>query len=299
MDDRLQRRLRDADPLTAADGQTPSPARLDAIKEQIMRTNEQPVRAAIRPRALGLVGVVAVSLALVLVVGSLVRPSSTTLAWAPEPTAVTEEQKAAAEKACTENVVVGSGTIRGAGGIVEGGEGEMPAPPLPAAPSVLPPLVSLELHGNGGVAILSDGTLTGYCLLKWDGTAFTAGGLAFGMGTPAGFEDGFLVSGMATEFEGQALGIVAGAAPAGAVTVEVRGGPADGGTATVQDGQFALWVPGMMGEDDVELVAHDAAGGELGRQTLSKAGEQPELVTLTPDPANPDGLVEGIATPAP
>ena len=282
MDDRLQRRLRDADPLTAADGQSPSPVRLDAIKEQIMQTDERPVRAAIRPRALGLVGIAAVSLALVLVVGSLARPTATTLAWAPEPTAVTTEQKAAAEKACTENVVIGSGTIQGAGGIIEGGEGEMPA--LPPAPVALPPLVSLELHGNGGVAILSDGTVTGYCLLKWDGTTFTAGGLAFGMGVPAGFEDGFLVSGMSTEFEGQSLGIVAGAAPEGAVRVEVRGGPADGGTATVQDGQFALWVPSLPGADDVELVAFDAAGTELGRQTLSKGGEQPELVTLTPAP---------------
>ena len=282
MDDRLQRRLRDADPLTAADGQAPSPVRLDAIKEQIMQTDERPVRAAIRPRALGLVGIAAVSLALVLVVGSLARPTATTLAWAPEPTAVTTEQKAAAEKACTENVVIGSGTIQGAGGIIEGGEGEMPA--LPPAPVALPPLVSLELHGNGGVAILSDGTVTGYCLLKWDGTTFTAGGLAFGMGVPAGFEDGFLVSGMSTEFEGQSLGIVAGAAPEGAVRVEVRGGPADGGTATVQDGQFALWVPSLPGADDVELVAFDAAGTELGRQTLSKGGEQPELVTLTPAP---------------
>ena len=282
MDDRLQRRLRDADPLTAADGQSPSPVRLDAIKEQIMQTDERPVRAAIRPRALGLVGIAAVSLALVLVVGSLARPTATTLAWAPEPTAVTTEQKAAAEKACTENVVIGSGTIQGAGGIIEGGEGEMPA--LPPAPVALPPLVSLELHGNGGVAILSDGTVTGYCLLKWDGTTFTAGGLAFGMGVPAGFEDGFLVSGMSTEFEGQSLGIVAGGAPEGAVRVEVRGGPADGGTATVQDGQFALWVPSLPGADDVELVAFDAAGTELGRQTLSKGGEQPELVTLTPAP---------------
>jgi hypothetical protein len=297
MDDRLQRRLRDADPLTASDGQTPSPARLDAIKEQIMQTDERPVRAAIRPRALGLVGVAAVSLALVLVVGSLARPAATTLAWAPEPTAVTAEQKAAAEKACTENVVVGSGTIRGGSGIVEGGEGEVPAPP--PAIVTLPPLVSLELHGNGGVAILSDGRTTGYCLLRWDGTTFTAGGLALGIDVPTGFADGFLVSGMGTEFEGQALGIVAGAAPAGAATVEVRGGPADGGTATVQDGKFALWVPGMPGGDDVELVAYDAAGNELGRQTLSKGGEQPEIVTLTPDPANPDGLVEGRATPAP
>jgi hypothetical protein len=293
MDDRLQRRLRDADPLTAADGQTPSAARLDAIKEQIMETDERPVRAAIRPRALGLVGVAAASLALVLVVGSLARPTATTLAWAPEPTAVTAEQKAAAEKACTENVVVGSGTIDGLGRL----PGE--EPPLAPAPVTLPPLVSLELHGNGGVAILSDGTTTGYCLLRWDGTTFTAGGLAFGMGVPAGFEDGFLVSGMATEFDGQALGIVAGAAPAGAATVEVVGGPADGGTATVQDGQFALWVPGLPGEDDVELVAFDAAGNELARQVLMQRGEEPVLGTAEPGPDAADGVVELDATPAP
>jgi hypothetical protein len=282
MDDRLQRRLRDADPLTTADGQTPSPVRLDAIKERIMQNDERPVRAALRPRTLGLVGVTAASLALVLVVGSLVRPTGTTLAWAPDPVAVTDAQKAAAEQACTENVVVGSGTIQGAGGIVGGGDGAIP--PVPAPITAVPPLVSLELHGNGGVAILSDGTTTGYCLLRWDGTTFTAGGLVLGTAVPAGFEDGFLVSGMATEFEGQALGIVAGAAPERATIVKVVGGPADGGTATVQDGQFALWVPGMPGEDDVELVAYDAAGNELARQTLSRAGEQPELVTLTPAP---------------
>lgn len=282
MDDRLQRRLRDADPLTTADGETPSPVRLDAIKEQIMQNDERPVRTAFRPRTLGLVGVTAASLALVLAVGTLVRPTGTALAWAPEPTAVTNEQKAAAEKACTENVVVGSGTIQGGGGLVEGGDGGAPAMPAPG--TAIPPLVSLELHGNGGVAILSDGTTTGYCLLRWDGTTFTAGELAFGMGVPVGFEDGFLVSGMATEFEGQALGIVAGGAPADAATVKVVGGPGDGGIATVQDGQFALWVPGMPGKDDVELVAYDAAGIELARQTLSRAGEQPEMLVATPAP---------------
>ena len=94
--DELQRRLRDADPLTAAEGPTPDAMRLDAIKEQIMLTDKRPVRAAFRPRTLGLVGVTAASLALVLAVGTLVRPTGTALAWAPEPTAVSDEQKAAA-----------------------------------------------------------------------------------------------------------------------------------------------------------------------------------------------------------
>ena len=280
--DELQRRLRDADPLTAAEGPTPDATRLDAIKEQIMLTDKRPVRAAFRPRRLGLVGLGAASLVAVLVVGALARPAAVTLAWSPQPTAVSDEQKAAAEKACTENVVVGSGTIQGGAGIVENPDREAPA--IPAPITTVPPLVSLELHGNGGVAILSDGTTTGYCLLRWDGTTFTAGGLALGMGAPAGFEDGFLVGGMATEFEGQALGIVAGTAPERATVVKVVGGPADGGTATVLDGQFALWVPGIPGQEDVELVAYDAAGNELARQTLSRAGEQPQELVATPAP---------------
>jgi hypothetical protein len=294
MDDRLQRRLRDADPLAAAEGQPPSPTRLDAIKEQIMQTDERPPQEAVRRRTLGLVGVAAASLALVLVVGSLARPADTTLAWAPEPTTVTAEQRAAAEKACTENLVIGSGMIEG----LDGRGGAMPS--LPPVPATLPPLTSLELHGNGGVAILSDETMVGYCLLRWDGTTFSAGGLVLGPAeAPAG---SFAVSGMSTEFEGQALGIVGGAAPSGAATVTVVGGPADGGTATVQDGRFALWVPGTMGQDDVELVARDAEGREVGRQVLSKAGEEPELVTVTPLPNVPDGsdrVVEGAPTPAP
>ena len=196
MDDRLQRRLRDADPLTVGDGRLPDPARLDAIKEQLMQS-EDPARSrpAFRPRALGLVGVVAASLALVLAVGTLVRPAGTALAWAPEPAAVSDEQKAAAEKACTENVVVGSGTIQGGGGIVEGQRrGGSPARVIPAPITTVPPLVSLELHGNGGVGHpvgRRPRPATACC--AGTATTFTAGGLALGMGVPAGFEDGFLV----------------------------------------------------------------------------------------------------------
>jgi hypothetical protein len=205
---------------------------------------------------------------------------------------VTAEQRAAAEKACTERVVVGSGTIEGLDGA---GEGVLPS--LPPLPTLMPPLTSLELHGNGGVAILSDETTVGYCLLKWDGTHFTVGGLALGPAdAPAG---SFAVTGAATEFDGQALGIVGGVAPSGAVTVTVVGGPADGGTATVQEGRFAMWLPGTMGLHDVELVARDAAGREVGRQALSRAGGEPVIVTVSPNPDDLDGSVEGMLTPAP
>ena len=58
-DDRLVRRLRDADPLAAGEGHSPDPVRLDAIKEHIMQTEARPVRAALRPRAIGRVGLAA------------------------------------------------------------------------------------------------------------------------------------------------------------------------------------------------------------------------------------------------
>ena len=100
MDDRLQRRLMDADPLTAPGGYDAGPARLDAIREQIMQSHQPTLRAAIRPRAIGGVALVAASLALVLAVVSLARPAASTLAWERVPTQVTTTQKAAAEEAC-------------------------------------------------------------------------------------------------------------------------------------------------------------------------------------------------------
>ena len=107
MDDRLQRRLRDADPLTAADGQAPSPVRLDAIKEQIMQTDERPVRAAIRPAALGLVGLAAASLAAGAGGGQPRAPDRDDArlgpgARRPSPTS----RRPRPRRRCTENVVV-------------------------------------------------------------------------------------------------------------------------------------------------------------------------------------------------
>jgi hypothetical protein len=329
MDDRLQRRLRDADPLTAADGLTPDPARLDAIKEQIMQTEAGPARSSFRPRAIGVTALMAGSLALVLVVGTLIRPTATTLAWEPGATPVTDADKAAAEKACTSNaqplgvsgvmvttasaavgsgqgiglvagspetgtVVSGSGTMSGSGTIsgpvsAEGGlsvAGSIPPgmPELPPMPSALPPLVSLELHGNGGVAILADDTTTAYCLLKRQGGGFISGGLMVSVG-PAAPADAFFVSGMATTFADQTLGIITGAAPARATTVRVVGGSADGAVATVDHGRFALWIPGALLGEDVTLVAQDANGAEVARQMLSKVQAPPLPPPATPAPS--------------
>jgi hypothetical protein len=352
MDDRLQRRLRDADPLAAAEGQLPDPARLDAIKEQLMLSATEntggapagptPRRGLMRPRAIGVTAVAAAGLAAVLVVGSLARPASSALAWDPSPTAATPAQEAAATEACqipeppavagreptdgepvpvtgsvsgTTGVVEGGGAVAGGGttvitdgevpegaievteGTITTSEGELPAIELPTE---LPPLAYLELHGTGAVAIFADDEVTAYCLLVAKGDGFELAGLqvpmtgggAIGMavgstGVGAGVamtgmamagRDGFDVSAMATDYGDARVGIIAGDAPDGSATVKVIGGPADGATATVDDGRFALWAPEAL-KASITLVALDASGAEIDRVEL---GAPPR------DPARPE-----------
>jgi hypothetical protein len=323
MNDRLQRRLRDADPLTATTGSIPDPARLDAIREHIMDTNDVGLRSAIRPRALAGAGLAAVALAGILVGASLLRPSATILAWSAAPTPVTAGQKAAAATACEAGLptIAGPGepaggtVVNGAGGagptsVEAGGAGSGSGPshvttgigsiPAPTIPTELPPLVSLELHGSGGIAVFADDTTTAYCLLVQQGDGFRMGGLlipsvngatigvagigqagdgpasgAIGggqsIGAIAGDGNGLQVTAMAMTFEGTSLGIIAGVAPDGATSVTVHGGPADGASATVNDGRFALWAPGVLGSTPVQVTAVDASGTQVARQTLFSA----------------------------
>ncbi len=287
--DELQRRIRGADPLTAAEGWTPNAARLDTIKEQIMQTEVRPVRVAFRPRRLGLATVGAAALATVLLVGTLARPATTTLAWSASPSAVTDAQLLAAGNAC----------VSGATSIGSTGSGSEPtrvgeAPAKALAPADLPPVVSLELHGTGGIAILADENTVGYCLVRLDGDRFVYGGLAVG-----GIESapgGSLVTGaMGTSFDGVDLGMIWGTAPAGVTQIRVDGGAGDGGIATVSDGRFAIWIPGPLMSADVALVALDPSGAEVLRQDLM--GARPVEGEATPDAsARP---VEGEATPEP
>jgi hypothetical protein len=366
MDDRLQRRIRDVDPLTAGDGQVPATARLDEIKEQLMLSETQDAgmppaperpasggRRSIRPRAIGFTALAAGGLAAVLVVGTLVRPTSSALAWDPSPSSVTDAQRAAAKDACTVGiqqapggvtgpesapVVVGGSSVGGGGSITGGqdgtgkitvttGEAGGAAPAvdgavpetgvstggtvvgsvpstirLPELPSELPPLVYMEQHGTGAVAVFADKDTTAYCLLvrQDDGYQLAAlqlpmhGGGAMGVGVAVGVTgagpaggmgvssssmalagDGdFVVTAMSVAYDGGQVGIVAGSAPDGATAIEVKGGPADGATATVTDGRFALWAPEAL-DGSTTLVAVDGSGAELGTVNLDAAPPPP------------------------
>jgi hypothetical protein len=76
------------------------------------------------------------------------------------------------------------------------------------------------------------------------------------------------------------VGIIAGDAPEGAATVKVVGGSADGATATVHDGRFALWAPEAL-KAAITIVALDASGAEIDRVEL---GAPPKDVVLQEAP---------------
>lgn len=175
---------------------------------------------------------------------------------------------------------------------------------MPPMPTKLPPLATLELHGTGGVAVFADDKLTAYCLLVKDGDALVSGGLMFpdlgngaaaGVGTIGGAPGqgvsgaisigggGFEVAAMATTYKDQVVGIIAGQAPEGTATIKVAGGPADGATATADNGRFALWAPGSLGDANVTITALDAAGKVVATQSFDKAPGAP-VVTETTKP---------------
>ncbi len=364
MDDRLQRRLRDADPLTVGDGQLPAPARLDAIKEQLMLSETQgagrvpgtpeapgtpgtpaPRRHVMRPRAIGITALAASGLAAVLVAGTLLQPTGSALAWDPSPTAATPAQEAAAKAACAIPEMVPpageAGTVEGGqvtvggpsvtlpdgaqggavgvtggaqvpGGVITESTGGVMPPPFPTE---LPPLVYLELHGTGAVAILADEDTTAYCLLVKRDDGFELAGLHMPLGDGgsagvgvigaigvAGGVDGasagptmsgmtlagegdFQVMAMATDYGNAKVGIMAGSAPEGAAKVIVKGGAADGATASVTDGRFALWAPRAL-DTETTIVALDASGAEIGSVKISGAPPEgaPVMIELEPEP---------------
>ena len=275
MDDRLQRRLQAADPLTAGTGEMPDPVTLDATKEQILMTDHKhdPAMPSRRARALpiGLGTVAAVALAAV-VVGNLAQPAGT-LAFEPTPTPVDDATKAAAADACAQDLTLGE--IEGMGSVEAGEEpmtGTLPdggviVPLPPGGPADLPPLVSLELHGTGGVALFADDETVVSCMLLRDGDTWVRGPV-FVSPNPA-TAPGLASTGVSTTvFEGQTITIIFGTAPAGTATMEIDGGTGDGAIGNVTNGGYGIWVPGDASSENVVAVARDAAGTEIERYEI-------------------------------
>ena len=234
MDDELQRRLRAADPLTAGDGLTRTPAQLEKLKEFALMETKRPTAAT--PRLVGTGALTALALAGVFLVGSLTGAPSA-LAFSAQSTMPTPAQLEAVDAACTA--------------------------PIDGAAGLDLELKSLELFGNGGVAIYGNESIIGYCMVLVDGDSAQAGVRISGSNAE-GTE--FIEAAGSTEFEGQTLSIIVGNAPDGATEVEIVG--LDGVYATVVDGRYGLWLPQSFADEAFEVVARDADGNELQRAVL-------------------------------
>lgn len=190
--------------------------------------------------------VAAVTIALVVANTVLVRP---TLAYAPTPVAADEATRAAAVAACA-GEVVNSETVRfSSDGLAD-----------PTGVTVLP-LVALEMHGNGGVAVFADADHVGACMLRQDGSALTS--LDRSVYARDGQSSLTALTLGGGSVDGAMFVTAVGAAPAGTARVEVITDRADGAYATVADGLWGIWLPGAT--DLRGLVALDGAGRTLER----------------------------------
>jgi hypothetical protein len=234
MNDELQRRLEAADPLAVGEGWSRTPAQLERLKEIALMSDKQ--RGAARPRIVGFGVVGAAALAGILLAGSF--GAQKTLAFSPTGVMATEAQMAAADAACTA--------------------------PIDGAIGMGLELKSLELFGNGGVAVYGNDEFYGYCMVRVDGDNVEAGVRIFGNTVPG--LKAFIEAAGSTEYADQTVSVIVGNAPDGATSVEVVG--LDGVSATVVEGRYGLWLPQSLADSATELVARDANGAELLRETI-------------------------------
>lgn len=302
-DDEILDRLQHIDPLREGVRLEPAhSARALTLMESIMATDLQTRPGASTPTAgptaapplaerpsrrrwfvaagLGVTAVAAVAAALV-----LPGPGSTTttLAWTPVPRAATDADAEAARQTC----VVPAATDGEAGR--DAAEGA-PVVPAPTSPDMLPPLAALDVRGDGGLAVFTDGTSTVMCLLQViDGIPVYAGMGVFDTVEPPA--DTLVVeSAMATRLEsGDAVSMITGQAGAAArVELEVPG--VEPITATVVDGRFAAWWPSD---------GSDPLGGQVTLRAFAADGTLiDELATLDTKSTDSDASSDPRPEPA-
>jgi hypothetical protein len=300
-DDELINRLRAADPCPDAVVLQPAHStRALSLKETIMTIEvEAPATAdhavtphrapdstgfgARRSRRGWLAGIGLTAAAAIAAVVVLPGPGSTgaTAAWSPTPQTATNADTDAARQTCVTGVDSSSAE---ASGVADGSRGESAAPAAP--PTIeLPPLTTLDLRGGSGVAVFSDGTTMGVCMLLAADGGFEFGGSSV-FHLPAEPPTDLAVSSFMSTALGsdRAVSLVIGTAGA-ADRVEVSVPGFDPITATLSNGQFAAWWPAT-DASPVAIRSIAADGTVLAEQTLDTTtmGKVAEPTDRPPDP---------------
>ena len=312
-DDELFNRLRAIDPCPDAVVLQPAhSARALSLKETIMTTDvESPATAddvitpdhapgaarfgGRRSRRGWLAGAGLVAAAAIAAVVVLPGPGSTgtSSAWSPTPQAAPTADADAARQTCATatDLALADAAVavaRANAAIDEATtDAPMTEPKAIAIPVTieLPPLVALDLRGGSGLALFSDGSTMGVCMLLAAEGGFEFGGSSV-FDLPTEQPADLAVSGfMSTAFDtDRAATLVIGTAgTADRVEVSVPG--LDLITATLSDGQFAAWWP--TSEASPVVIRSIAADGTvLAEQTLdtTAAGKVAEPTDRTPAP---------------
>lgn len=205
------------------------------------------------PFVVGLASVAAVAVGATVTGG--MGTASPALAWSPTPSAATAADEAAATAACSVSP-----------------DDEMQRPGNGAvSPSLeLPPLVSLDLRGTGGLATFADDQMVVTCLLVRDGDGFQRGPM-IGESTDGHPDSGaFGIAGAtSTEWsDGTTISMITGVAPTGAATVAIDIAGQATATATVTDGRFGMWWFGTVENLYASVTALDADGAEIARTDI-------------------------------
>ncbi len=298
-DDEMLERLRQIDPCPDVLALEPAhSARALTLEETIMTTNALPPTtvddaagptSADRPRGgrsrrTWLVGLGVTAAAAVAAVVVLPGPGGTrsTLAWSPVPQATTAADADAARQTCTSAIDTAEAARAEAG---------TPLAAAPTEPAPLPPLTALDLRERSGLAVFSNDTTMGVCMLLGSDGGFEFGGSSV-FDLPADQPAGFAVSSyMATALgTDRAVHLVIGRAGA-ADRVEVVVPGLDTITATLSNGQYAAWWPSA--QVVPVLVRSIAADGTiLAEQTLDVSAD------LMADPAQQGSDETAPARPA-
>jgi hypothetical protein len=211
---------------------------------------------------LGAVAAATVAATLVAVGG----PGTPALAWSPTPSPVTADDGAAARAACSADLTpsdAGSPEREGVPAAVE------------FPPAELPPLVSLDLRGSGGLATFADADWVVSCLLLDTGDGFERGPVVAERSGSAGTSDSSgglaLISASSTTWsDGRSISMLAGVAPAGATSVEIELPGQPTARADVTDGRFGIWWLGTLDGASTAIRALDTSGTELAAVTCEQ-----------------------------
>ena len=230
--------------------------------ERTTRSFRSPSRT---PFIAGVAVIAAVAASVVVVGGDGAR--SPALAWSPNPTAATAADEEAARAACTSPDLAspGNGVVE-VSGFISASPGDTGASALPSEmPTELPPLVSLDLRGTGGLAVFADDEWTFTCMLLMAGDRFETGPIMVSPTNDLPPSDSLAVvaGSQMTWADGRSLAMVSGTAPSGAAKVELSLPGQPVAQADVVDGRFSIWWFGSFDPSTGSIRALDADGAEV------------------------------------